>query len=502
MAVAKCSISFDVNYTSSSPVTSAIASYKISSAGSYTDFPIPLPTVPYVGSNLSVSLPEIQTYGDYHLVVTLNTQDGAVARKESSFKIGNCPGRNPPTVSLKWNDGELNADRSCTQSACSYTIDVNATDPDNDITNIRIQKSTDGSTWNTFTDNLTIGNFTDSINTEGKNYYRAVVIDAKNHSVISNTLSYTKEKAEVPVCDHLSNTKDARLDIIELSNSPDWVIATVDVAQSAVGKQMNMSHEIYYRRCNDIFKNNVEVVGTDNKIIQTFEIPNDLPSGVTGHQSLPIVYTPNQAGQIMLRISEYSSFTTNEKTPAHLHVESQLLFLDKEIECSRISAEHNFSIYRGTDCTEPEFKYTEIARDEPSDQCKQSKLSFMLEGDRSDVPMTFYLDGNPSGAVASIYIEGDGGIVKQSNLAPLNMVRQTPDGDPQRTEIPVFVTVKGKINVDIILDASQSVRVNGDISLAACDTSGGKTPFIQNALAEMRSTSMSIYLNNTKTVYI
>lgn len=502
MAIAKCNITFDVNYTSSSPLTKAIASYKIHSAGSYTDFPILLPSVPYVGSSLSVTLPDIQIQGDYHLIITLTTQDGTVETKESSFKIGNCPGRNPPTVSLRWNDGVVNPDRLCTQLVCSYTIDVNAADPDNDITNIRIQKSADGSTWNTFIANLTTSSFSDSITTDGRNYYRAVVTDAKNHSVISNILSYHKEKAEVPVCEHLSNVKDVRINIAELSPSPGWVTATVDVAQSAVGIPMNLSQEIYYRRCNDIFNNTVEVLGTDNELLQTFKIPNDLPDGITGHQSLPLVYTPTRAGQIRLRISEYSSFTTSEKTPAHLHVDSQLLFLDKEIECRRISAEHNFSIYRGTDCTESEFIYTEIARDDSSDKCNQSKLSFTLEGDKSDVPMIFYLDGNPSGATASIYVEGDGSILKQSNLTPLNMVRQTPDGDPQRTEIPVFVTVKGKITVDIILDASQYVRVNGDLSPGTCDTGNGNNSYIQNASAEIRSTSMSILLNNTKTIYI
>ncbi len=71
-------------------------------------------------------------------------------------------------------------------------------------------------------------------------------------------------------------------------------------------------------------------------------------------------------------------------------------------------------------------------------------MSFTLEGDKSNVPMTFYLDGNPSGAGASIYVDGDGSIVKQSDMSPLNMVRQTSDGNPQLTEIQVFVTVKRK----------------------------------------------------------
>jgi hypothetical protein len=183
-----------------------------------------------------------------------------------------------------------------------------------------------------------------------------------------------------------------------------------------------------------------------------------------------------------------------------LHIDSQLLFLDKEIECNRVSAEHNFSIYRGTDCAEAEFVYTEIARDESLDKCNQSKLSFTLEGDKSDVPMTFNLNGNPSGASARIDVQGEGSIVYRSDGSVLDMVQQNADGNPQLTTIPVFVTVKGKITVEIILEASQYVRVNGDLSLGACDT--GKTPFIQNASAEIKSASMSILLNNAKTIYI
>jgi len=502
MAVAKCNISFDVNFTSSLPITKAIASYKMNTAGSYTDVQIPLPAVPYTGSSFSVTLPEIQNQGEYTLVVILTAQDGTVAKKESSFKIGNCPGRNPPAVSLKWHDGVSSTERACTESVCTYTIDVTASDPDNDIASIKILKSSDGSTWNTLIANLTSGSFTDSISTAGKNLYKAVAVDAKNNSGTSNILSYTKEKAEVSVCEHLSNVKNAKLDLIQLSSFPSWVAATVDVAQSAVGIPMNLSQQIQYRRCDDVFKNTVEVLGTDNKVIQSFTIPNDLPSGATGRQSLPFVYTPPQAGKITLRISEYSSFTTSQKTPAHLHIDSQLLFLDKELECNRISAEHNFSIYEGTDCTEPEFIYKEIVKDENRDTCNPSKLSFTLEGDQSDVPMTFKLNGNPSGAIARIEIQGDGSMVYQSDGSALNMVKQTADGDPQFTLIPIYVTVKGKITVDIILEASQIVKYNRQLYTGACDTSGGKTPFTQNASAELKSASMSILLNHTKTIYI
>jgi len=116
--------------------------------------------------------------------------------------------------------------------------------------------------------------------------------------------------------------------------------------------------------------------------------------------------------------------------------------------------------------------------------------------------MTFYLNGNPSGASARIDVQGDGRIIYQSDGSVLDMVKQNADGDPQLTTIPVYVTVKGKITVDIILEASQSVKYNREMYIGACDTSGGKTPFTQNASVEIRSASMNILLHNTKTIYI
>lgn len=86
MAIATCKISFNINYTSSQPITAATASYKIKgSADPYTV--VPISPVPLNGG--LVILPEINTPEEYDLSVEL-TASGAVTRKMSSFKIGNC----------------------------------------------------------------------------------------------------------------------------------------------------------------------------------------------------------------------------------------------------------------------------------------------------------------------------------------------------------------------------------------------------------------------------
>ncbi|NIF06630.1 hypothetical protein F3J23_14365 [Chryseobacterium sp. Tr-659] len=86
-AAANCSILFEIDYTSSEPITGATASYKIKgSRNPYTIYTIePVPV-----SGGVVSLPPIDTPGVYDLVVTLKTKDGASVKKESSFQIGNC----------------------------------------------------------------------------------------------------------------------------------------------------------------------------------------------------------------------------------------------------------------------------------------------------------------------------------------------------------------------------------------------------------------------------
>ncbi|MEC3874305.1 hypothetical protein [Chryseobacterium salviniae] len=86
MAIATCNISFNINYTSSAPVTGAAALYRPKvSSGPYTVHPInPIPA-----SGSLVTLPEIPASGEYELIVEL-TAAGVVTRKTNSFKIGDC----------------------------------------------------------------------------------------------------------------------------------------------------------------------------------------------------------------------------------------------------------------------------------------------------------------------------------------------------------------------------------------------------------------------------
>ncbi|MGG7550882.1 PKD domain-containing protein [Chryseobacterium arthrosphaerae] len=129
---------------------------------------------------------------------------GLVGSCRESENILNLPGlddvgiiedqnNHPPTAQIRWKDNLGIEDRLCRQSVCSFTIDVNATDPDGDIATVQIEKSTDdGATWNLFTD-LTGTMFEDSINKAGKQLYRAIVTDRKGNKGISNILSYRKD---------------------------------------------------------------------------------------------------------------------------------------------------------------------------------------------------------------------------------------------------------------------------------------------------------------------
>lgn len=111
----------------------------------------------------------------------------------------------PPAVSIRWNDTFGVEDRVCTQSACSYAIDVLASDPDGDIASVQIHKSTNnGATWNVFIANLTGTTFTDSINAVGINLYKAVVVDGENNTVTSNILSYKNEYRPTVVINSIS----------------------------------------------------------------------------------------------------------------------------------------------------------------------------------------------------------------------------------------------------------------------------------------------------------
>ncbi|SIS59866.1 hypothetical protein SAMN05421786_101410 [Chryseobacterium ureilyticum] len=99
-----------------------------------------------------------------------------------------------PSVSIRWNDISGNANRDCTEPACSYSIEVLASDADGDIKDIQIHKSTDGgSTWSLFTRNPSGNIFEDFINNVGTNSYKAVVVDEENNEAVSNILKYKKE---------------------------------------------------------------------------------------------------------------------------------------------------------------------------------------------------------------------------------------------------------------------------------------------------------------------
>jgi hypothetical protein len=84
MATAECKISFEIDYTSSVPVTNTAAtvSYEIQGSGNST-------VIHNVDPDSVVNLPVIQTSGDYDLKVEL-AAGGIVATKTSSFTIGKC----------------------------------------------------------------------------------------------------------------------------------------------------------------------------------------------------------------------------------------------------------------------------------------------------------------------------------------------------------------------------------------------------------------------------
>ncbi|SMP13267.1 hypothetical protein [Chryseobacterium profundimaris] len=86
MAIATCNISFNINYTSSVPITAATASYRIK--GSSDPYEVYVIT-PVPASGSLVTLPEILESGEYELLVEL-TASGAVTTKADSFKIGDC----------------------------------------------------------------------------------------------------------------------------------------------------------------------------------------------------------------------------------------------------------------------------------------------------------------------------------------------------------------------------------------------------------------------------
>lgn len=97
----------------------------------------------------------------------------------------------PPTVLIRWNDNQGNEERICSQNNCSAVVEVVASDPDNDIANIKILKSIDeGITWNVLIADLTVSTFTDTLDSVGSRKYKAVVTDSATLTAESNILTY------------------------------------------------------------------------------------------------------------------------------------------------------------------------------------------------------------------------------------------------------------------------------------------------------------------------
>ncbi|KQT20924.1 hypothetical protein ASG22_16020 [Chryseobacterium sp. Leaf405] len=135
MAIAECKISFEIDYTSSVPVTNTAAtvSYGIQGSGNST-------VINNVDPDSVVALPVIPTPGDYNLMVKLSA-GGVDAANTSSFTIGNCSSCEKPKINSVQiqNNGQI---------VMNYLVDpINlatpeyqiATDPDfNDIIQLKI----------------------------------------------------------------------------------------------------------------------------------------------------------------------------------------------------------------------------------------------------------------------------------------------------------------------------------------------------------------------------
>ncbi|GAB0154752.1 hypothetical protein CHRYSEOSP005_00120 [Chryseobacterium sp. Alg-005] len=107
------------------------------------------------------------------------------------------PDNNPPSVNIKWQDNNGTEVRVCTSVCSAYTILVDATDPDNDISTKEVFVSNDnGTTWLSIISNLTGNTFsTGTLSTIGTRLFKVVVTDLNNNTATSNNLSYTKQQA-------------------------------------------------------------------------------------------------------------------------------------------------------------------------------------------------------------------------------------------------------------------------------------------------------------------
>jgi hypothetical protein len=124
MTTTKCNISFMVDYTSSSPLKAATATYKLSGSQVPTIYTIMPP--PSIGS--VITLPDITTPGNYDLTITLTDQNNVTTSKATIFKIGNCEGTpplatataTPPNPVLPINTAILTGSVTGTTGALSY----------------------------------------------------------------------------------------------------------------------------------------------------------------------------------------------------------------------------------------------------------------------------------------------------------------------------------------------------------------------------------------------
>ena len=143
-----------------------------------------------------------QTSFTFKVIDTQGNQSNTATCTINASDIGNTN----PTGLIRWNDTNTIEDRLANTSTGSYSIDIEAyfTDLQNDIINIKIEKSTNqGSTWSTFIPSLNGNNFIDSIANIGSNWYKAIVLDSIGNVYTSNILKYFY--GEVPQPSYVPN---------------------------------------------------------------------------------------------------------------------------------------------------------------------------------------------------------------------------------------------------------------------------------------------------------
>ena len=153
------------------------------------------------------------------------------------FLCGGSSEGKAPSVTFVWGSPSSGvAERFCTDVLCNYNMTLVASDIDGDITNIKIEVSTDqGNTWNIFQDNIpiTTNGFSDNIMT-GSKWYRAIVKDSEGHEVISTTLKMTKK---------IPSLGSIRLVVAGIEYAPEGPVVTpIDVPTGTVDVYLRNIH--------------------------------------------------------------------------------------------------------------------------------------------------------------------------------------------------------------------------------------------------------------------